>query len=149
VNIMFIKIGILSLAIAFSLFAVAGIVIQKTGVMIVDVQSKDGRVFLPIPVGLINGALSLAPISNKISLPHHLEDHSEVMQAAAQALIDCPDGPFIEVDARDAQVLVSKKGENMIIDVKSDDEKIYVKIPIRATGKTLAKLASLQQQKID
>jgi hypothetical protein len=143
---MFIKIGILSLAIAFSLFAVAGIVIQKTGVMIVDVQGKDGRVFLPIPMGLINGALSFAPVSSNISLPNHFEDHSEVMQAAAQALIDCPDGRFVEVDSRDAQVLISKKGENMIIDVKSDDEKIYIQIPIRATGKTLSKLASLQQQ---
>jgi invasion protein IalB len=146
---MLIKIGILSLAIAFTLFAVAAIVIQKTGVMIVDVQSKDGRVFLPIPVGLINGALSLAPVSSNISLPHQFEDHSEVMQAAAQALIDCPDGPFVEVDSRDAQVLISKKGENMIIDVKSDDEKVYIQIPIRATGKTLSKLASLQQQNID
>ncbi|MGH9857743.1 MAG: hypothetical protein ACRD4B_07865 [Acidobacteriota bacterium] len=141
---MFIKIGILSLAIAFSLFAVAGIVIQKTGVMIVDVQGKDGRVFLPIPMGLLNGALSFAPVSRNISLPHHFEKHSEVMQAAAQALMDCPDGPFVEVDSRDAQVLISKKGENMIIDVKSDDEKIYVQIPIRATGKTLAKLAALE-----
>ena len=146
---MFIKIGILSLAIAFTLFAAVGIVIQKTGLMIVDVQTSDGRVFLPIPVGLINGALSFVPASTHVSLPHQIENHSEVMQAAANELLDCPDGPFVEVNSRDAQVLVSKEGENMVIDVKSDDETIYIKIPIRATGKTLSKLASLQHHNME
>ena len=146
---MFFKIGILSLAIAFTVFAVVGIVIQKTGLMIVDVQTSDGRVFLPIPVGLINGALSLVPVSSHITLPHQIANHSEVMQAAANELLDCPDGPFVEVNSRDEHVLVSKKGDNMVVDVKSDDEQIHIQIPIRATGKTLSKLASLQHQNMD
>ena len=134
---------VLSLAIAFSLFAIAGIVIQQTGLMIVDVQDGDGRVFLPIPMLLVNGALSFASISDKITVPHELKQNSDIMQAAADELMRCPDGPFVEVNTRDDQILISKKGSNMIIDVKSDDQKMYVQIPIHATGKTLAKLASL------
>lgn len=138
------KLGILFLAIGFSFVAVAGIVIQKTGVIIVDVQSKDGRVFLPIPMLLINTALSFAPITGHVNIPDELKTHSDIVQAAADELMRCPDGPFVEVITRDETVLITKQGANIIVDVKSDDEKVYVKIPIQATGKVFAKLASLE-----
>lgn len=143
---MFIKIAALSLAIAFSLFAVAGIVVQKTGLLIVDVQDRDGRVFLPIPMLLVNGALSFAPLNDKVSVPHEFQNHSDLLEAAASELSRCPDGPFLEVDSPDTKVLIEKRGQNMIVNVNSDSEKIYIQIPIRATGKTIAKLASFQHE---
>jgi invasion protein IalB len=141
---MLMKLGILFLAIGFSFVAVAGIVIQKTGVMIVDVQSKDGRVFLPIPMLLVNTALNFAPVTSHVNIPDELNTHSDIVQAAANELMRCPDGPFVEVITPNERVLVTKQGANIIVDVKSEDEKVYVKIPIQATGKVFAKLASLE-----
>jgi invasion protein IalB len=139
---MLIKFGILFLAIGFTFVAVAGIVIQKTGVMIVDVQSKDGRIFLPIPMLLLNTAVSFASMTGHVNIPDELNTHSDVVQAAADELMRCPDGPFVEVITPREKVLVSKKGANIIVDVKSEDEKVYVQIPIQATGKVFAKLAT-------
>ena len=140
---MFIKIGIISLAIAFSFCAAVGLIVQKTGLLIVNVQNRDGNLFLPVPLLLVNGALNFAPIADKVSMPHEFQHHSEVVQAAATELLNCPDGPFVEISNRDANMMVSKQGENLIVDIKTDDKKVYVQIPIKATGKTLAKLASL------
>jgi len=141
---MLMKLGILFLAIGFSLVAVAGIVIQQTGVLIVDVQSKDGHVFLPIPLLLVNTALNFASVSDRVNLPEQLDTHSDLIQAAANELLHCPDGPFVEVNSPHDKVLISKKGANIIVDVNSREEKVYVQIPIKATGKVFAKLASLE-----
>ncbi|MCI0413088.1 hypothetical protein L0222_09835 [bacterium] len=141
---MFVKLGILVLAIGFSFVAVAGIVIQKTGVLIVDVQSRDGHMFLPVPMLLVNTALNFAPVTDRVNLPNELNEHSDLIQAAANELMRCPDGPFVEVNTPDEKVWIAKKGANIIVDVKSEDEKVYVQIPIQATGKVIAKLASLE-----
>jgi hypothetical protein len=141
---MLMKLGILFLAIGFSLVAVAGIVIQQTGVVIIDVQSKDGHVFLPIPLLLVNTALNFAPIADQVNLPDELDTHSDLIQAAADELLHCPDGPFVEVNSPHDKVLIAKKGANIVVDVKSREEKVYVQIPIKATGKVFAKLASLE-----
>jgi invasion protein IalB len=141
---MLMKLGILALAIAFSFVAVAGIVIQKTGLLIVDVQRKDGRIFLPIPMLLANTAVNFVPLTGHVNIPDELSTHSDILQAAADELMRCPDGPFVEVTTPDEKVLVTKKGANIIVDVKSEEEKVYVRIPIQATGKVFAKLASLE-----
>ena len=142
---MIIKIGVISLAIAFSICAAVGVIVQKTGLLIVKVQNRDGNLFVPVPMLLVNGALNFTPIANKISMSsHELQQHSEVVQAATTELMNCPDGPFVEFSDRDSSMMVSKEGENLIVDFKTDDEKIYVQIPIKATGKTLAKLATLE-----
>jgi invasion protein IalB len=113
-------------------------------VLIVDVQSKDGRVILPIPMLFLNAALNFASVTSHVRIPNELSTHSDIVQAATDELMRCPDGPFVEVITPDERVLVAKKGANIVVDVKSEDEKIYVKIPIQATGKVFAKLASLE-----
>lgn len=140
------KLGILVLAIGFSFVAAAGIVIQKTGVLIVDVQNEDGRIFLPVPMLLVNTALNFVPVAGHVKLPNELSTHSDLVQAAANELMLCPDGAFVEVITPREKISVSKKGANIIVDVKSQDEKVYVQIPIKATGKVLAKLASLEPE---
>jgi hypothetical protein len=141
---MFLKLGVILLAFGVSLFAVAGIVIQQTGLLIVDVQDRDWHVFLPIPMLLVNTALAFAPVADQIKVPHEINRHSELIQTAANELMLCPDGPFVEVKSPTDQVLVSKKGANIIVDVQSNDEKIYIQVPIKATGKTMAKLTNLK-----
>jgi len=141
---MFVKLGVLLLALGISVFAITGIVIQQTGLMIVDVQDRDGHIFLPIPMIFVNTALRFTPIAAHVKVPQEFNRHYAAVQAAANELLNCPDGPFVEVDSPKDQVRITKQGANIIIDVKSDKEKVFVQIPIEATGKTLAQLASLQ-----
>lgn len=141
---MFLKFGIIFLALAITFVAAAGVAIQKTGVVIVDVQKRDGRIYLPIPLLLVNTALSFAPVSSQVHIPEELQRHSDLIQAAAAELLQCPDGPFVEVTSRDDRVFIGKEGENIIVDVQSPDETVHIQVPIRATGKTIAKLARLE-----
>ena len=141
---MFVKIGILLLALGISLFAITGVVIQQTGLMIVDVQDRDRHIFLPIPMIFVNTALQLTPISRHINMPDGLNRHYETLQNAAAELANCPDGPLVEVRDHRENVLIEKRGANLIINVNSEEEKIHVQIPIRATGNAIAQLASLK-----
>ena len=142
---MFAKIMVLSLAIAFTVFAVLGILIQQTGLVIVDVQDRDGRVYLPIPLLFVNSVLSVASIAERITLPHEFKQHSDLVQAATDELLRCPDGPFVEVKSPQDDVVISKRGSDLVIDVKSKEQKIFIQIPIEATSKTLAKLSTLDR----
>ena len=143
---MFIKIGILLLALGVSVFAIGGVVIQKTGLMIVDVQDRDGHIFLPIPMIFVNTALHFSPIASHVNLPHGLNRNYSVVQAATSELLNCPDGPLVEVQSPRDNVLVEKRGANLIVDVKSDDQSVFLQIPIQATGKTIAQLAALDSR---
>jgi hypothetical protein len=69
-----------------------------------------------------------------------------VFQAATNELVNCPDGPLVEVDSPRDKVLIEKRGANLIIDVKSDHEKVFLQIPIQASGKAIAQLASLDSR---
>jgi hypothetical protein len=141
---MFVKIGILLVALSISLFAVAGIVIQQTGLMIIDVQNRDRHLFLPIPMIFVNTALRFTAVSHHINMPDQLNGHYSTLQNVAKELADCPDGPLVEVQDHQDHVLIEKRGSNVIVDVNSDDEKVYVQIPIQATSHTIAQLASLK-----
>jgi hypothetical protein len=141
---MFVKIGILLLALGISLFAVVGIVIQQTGLMIVDVQDRDRHIFLPIPMIFVNTALKLTPIASHIDIPDRVNRHYMSLQDAATELSKCPDGPLVEVQDRRDNVMIEKRGANLIVDVKSDHENVHLQIPIQATGKAIAQLASLK-----
>ena len=143
---MFIKVGVLLLALGISLFAICGIVIQKTGLMIVDVQDGDGHIFLPIPMIFINTALHFSPVASHVNLPNGLNRNYSAFQAATAELNNCPDGPLVEVSSPREKVLIEKRGANLIIDVKSDREKVFLQIPIQASGKAIAQLASLDSR---
>ena len=140
---MFLKLGILLMALGISFFAIAGIVIQQTGLMIVDVQNRDGHIFLPIPMIFVNTALHFSPVAAHVNLPDGINRHYAAFQAATGELLNCPDGPLVEVDSPRDKVRIEKRGTNLIVDVKSDKEKVFLQIPIEATGKTIAQLASL------
>src|SRR5262245_29402452 len=141
---MFLKLGILLLALGISLFAVAGIVIQQTGLMIVHVQDRNGHIFLPIPMIFVNTALHFTTISNHVKVPPELNRHYSSIRSVSNELLNCPDGPFVQVESPKERVSVSKEGSNLIIDINSDREKVFVQIPIEATGKTIAQLSTLQ-----
>jgi hypothetical protein len=50
--------------------------------------------------------------------------------AALQSLADAPDATFVEVDADDAQVNISKKGKELLVSVDADDARVRCTIPV-------------------
>lgn len=141
---MFLKIAGLILAgytVVFGLFCVVAL---QSGVAIIDVTNhRDGsRIFVPVPMILGNLGLSLVPDHAIRDMQRELGPHKKLVDAAIDELRSCPDGPFVEVTGRHENVLIEKSGDNLIVNVHSKKEDVYVKVPLRGTKKLIAQLVA-------
>lgn len=120
----------------------------QTGIAVVNVQDKvhGKRIFLPVPVGLMNLGLNMLPGEMLRQVNHDLGPHRKVIQSLANELENIPDTDFVDVQTKKERILISKSGRNVIIDVQTPEESVYVSVPIRATGNIVAKLASISDR---
>jgi hypothetical protein len=120
----------------------------QTGIAVVKLHDKvhGKNIFLPVPVGLMNFGLNMVPGEMLSQVSEDLGPHRKIVQSLANELENIPDTDFVEVQGRQEHVLVSKSGRNLIIDVQTEDETVYVSVPIRATGNIVAKLASMNER---
>src|SRR5262245_16775250 len=121
----------------------------QTGIAVVNVHDKvhGKRVFVPVPVGLVNFGLNMVPGEILRQVRDDLGPHRKIVQSLADELENIPDTDFVEVQGQRERVLISKSGRNLIIDVQTPDETVYVSFPIRATGNIVAKLASIRDSR--
>lgn len=119
----------------------------QTGIAVVNVNDRvhGKHIFLPIPVGLMNFGLNMVPGEMLAQVREDLGPHRKIVQTLASELENIPDTDFVEVHGREEHVLVSKSGRNLIIDVQTPEQTVYVSVPIRATGNIVAKLASMSE----
>jgi hypothetical protein len=75
-----------------------------------------------------------------------LGPHRKIVQALATELENIPDTDFVEVQGKHERVLVSKSGGNLVIDVQTPEETVYVSVPIRSTGNIVSKLAAMSDR---
>jgi hypothetical protein len=120
----------------------------QTGIAVINVHDKvhGKRVFVPVPVGLMNLGLNMIPGEMLSQVRNDLGPHKKVVQSLAKELENIPDTDFVEVQGKDEHILVSKSGGNLIIDVQTPDETVYVSVPIRSTGNIVSKLASMSDR---
>src|SRR5262245_15055929 len=118
----------------------------QTGIAVVSVRDNvhGKHVFVPVPVGLMNLGLNVIPGEMLSQLRNDLGPHRKIVQSLANELENIPDADFVEVQGQRERVLISKSGRNLIIDVQTPEETVYVSVPIRATGNIVAKLASMK-----
>src|SRR5262245_60247261 len=126
---MFLKVGLL---ITLPLL-VLGALILKDGVVVVDVvnHKNDSRIFVPVPLSLVNFAASMVPRPDAMEAAEKLKNCQPYMDAVAQQLVDLPDATFVEVKSPREQVHLAKEGNSLVIDVNSDDENVHISVPIR------------------
>lgn len=141
---MFLKIAGLLLAGYTAVFGLLFVVALQSGIAVVDVADhRDGsRVFIPIPMILGNIGVSLLPDQALQDVRRELGPHRRAAEAVIDELRACPDGPFLEVEGRGEHVLVEKSGDNLIVDVHSRKEDVYVRVPLRGTKKLIAQLTA-------
>lgn len=120
----------------------------QTGIAVVSVHDKvhGKHVFVPVPVGLMNLGLNMIPGEMLSQVRNDLGPHKKVVQSLANELENIPDTDFVDVQSRDGHVLVSKSGGNLVIDVQTPEETVYVSVPIRSTGNIVSKLASMKDR---
>lgn len=120
----------------------------QTGIAVINVNDKvhSKRVFVPVPVGLMNLGLNMIPGEMLSQVNQELGPRRKIVQSLANELENMPDTDFVEVQGKDQHVLISKNGRNLIIDVQTPEETVYVSVPIRATGNIVSKLASMNDR---
>jgi hypothetical protein len=138
------KIAAICIAGMMSLSCMIGFYAIQSGIAVVDVRDKVGgkHVFVPIPVGLVNTGLNIMPGNISQKFRGELGSHHRIIQKLSTELEKLPDTEFVEVQTKRERILVSKSGRNLIIDVDTPEQSIYVRVPIRSTGDLMAKLAN-------
>ena len=136
---------IIAIAIAgmMGLSCMVGFYAIQSGIAVINVRNKvEGKhIFVPIPVGLVNHAVNMLPGQMLQQVRGDLGPHHRIIHRLSTELENLPDTDFVEVRKSDERVLISKSGRNLIIDVDTPEESIYIRVPIRSTGALIAKLA--------
>ncbi|RPI24325.1 MAG: hypothetical protein EHM61_17435 [Acidobacteria bacterium] len=120
-------------------------VIYQTGIVYVEVEEKkpDGHhLFIPVPVILAHAAVAFVPDKEMEEVRAEVGPRKELVLAACDALIACPDGPFVEYkNGVDEHVTVVKRGRYLYVDADTKDEKVKVRVPIHAVRNLVKQVA--------
>lgn len=130
---MLMKIGVGFLVLGLSLIGATGVAIQQSGILLVYVEDKSEgfKIRLPVPVVLIRAAVAFVPQEELREARQELERVRPVLDEMLKSLQEIPDARLVEVEGRRESVLVSKQGRDLIVDVDTPSESIYVRIPLR------------------
>lgn len=106
--------------------------------VVVDVRPADGpRIIVPAPLFVARVALAFAPREAvSVEVPEMVE-YSDLAVRVLVALVEAPDGVLVEIDDADEHVLVAKQGGALIVEVESDDEEVFVSLPMSVAFEVL------------
>ena len=143
---MFLKSVAAILGFCFLTMSGAALAVYHAGVLVVNVNDKrEGtHIFVPVPMLMADFGLLFVPKDAKMRIHDELGKHRELAVKMTKALADCPDGVFVEVEDPEDTVIIKKSGDDFIVDVKSKEENVYLKMPIAPTGRILSKLSEIQ-----
>lgn len=123
---------------------VAGTAITS-GLMTVSIHEEgpDGvDLYVPVPAGLVEVSLAVAPAVLRMVDHHHfdaeldrvraeLDDALPAIEAVLEELSDMPDAVLVEIEGDDEYIRVSKEGRSIRIVVEEGGDRIAVSIPAR------------------
>ena len=125
-------------------FIVAGTV-ATSGLVTVSIHEKgpDGiDLFIPVPAGLVEVGLSLAPVVLSVLDNHHVDHELDrfrdeldlllpVVVEMLKVLETMPDATLVEVEGHDEYVRVSKERGSIRVLVEQVDTRISISVPVR------------------
>lgn len=149
-----ITVGAILVLVLGSGFIVAGTVVTS-GLVTVSVHESgpDGLdLYIPVPAGLVEAALSMAPVVLDMVGDHHadrelervreqLDELMPAINATLDELDDMPSATLVEVDGEHEYVRVRKVRGAIEVQVLEDDTRILISVPtsvFRAVGGFLA-----------
>jgi hypothetical protein len=107
--------------------------------VIVDVKTCDKdnvHIIVPVPLQLAGIALSFIPKEDlNVTIPKEVQDNKELITRLFNELKDSPDATLVSVKSNEAQVTISKKGNNLTIDVIAPDAKVHGILPLKETSR--------------
>jgi hypothetical protein len=120
---------------------VAVAAVYQSGTIAVDIRPEDDSHFsITLPAGIANLAIALVPSEVISDLTAELEPVWPIVQAASRELDRAPDFTLIEVDSRDAHVLIQKKSDRLLITVDDHEDHVSVALPLATIRRIVEKL---------
>ena len=149
-----ILVGAVAVLVLGSSFLVAGSV-ATSGLVSVSVHEPgpDGLdLYIPVPAGLVEAALTLVPVVFSIAGDEHLEHELEqvrveldeilpALEGLLEELEEMPDTTLVEVEGDDEYVRVRKVRDAIQVRIEEDGTRISVTVPMsvfQAVGGFLA-----------
>jgi hypothetical protein len=108
-------------------------VVAATGVAWVDVReggSNGTHIVLPVPLALAQTAAAFVPDHKQHIHVGAAAKYLPIAREALEALADGPDGELVRVEERNEQVVITKVGRSLHVQVKDDGEEVEVNVPI-------------------
>jgi hypothetical protein len=117
--------------------ALAGL-LASSSCVVVDVKTTDGpRIFVPVPLFVAKAALGFAPHeATHVEIPE-LAEYSGLAAKLVDELRNAEDGVLVEVDDRRDHVRIEKIGDELAIEVHSDEEEVSIRIPLSVAAEAL------------
>ena len=115
------------------LVLLAGVTLAALPWVVVDVRQVEPEAFhitVPLPLPLARAALLFVDEDEvRVELPElarFLAGAEEMVRLLAEA----PDAELLHVTSRNEEVLISKVGDDLEIDVETMDEEVHVRVPL-------------------
>ncbi len=103
--------------------------VYSYGTIHVDVDVEDARFRIPVPAGLVPMVLSFAPPEMCREIEAHAEPQWDAVRKAADAFLEIPDAVLVDVRSDGDRVTLEKRGERLIVNVRSGSERVSVTVP--------------------
>jgi hypothetical protein len=110
--------------------------VASLGVVVVDVREggpNGQRIVVPVPLVLAQAAVAVAPAvaEEKLRIPdREALEHIGVARDVIEALAKSPDGELVRVEERDEQVVITKQGRTLRVQVHNAKEDVAVNVPL-------------------
>ena len=103
--------------------------------MVVDVRTPAPEdIHIKVPFPLIVGRIATSFIPDEAleeaTVPPEVRAQRDVAIAAVRALVDAPDATIVKVEAEDAIVDITKRGDDLHIAVDADDAIVKCVVPL-------------------
>ena len=122
----------IALAVAVAILVPASLLATAT-YCVVDLRASGddgGRVFLPVPLALIEATLWLTPEDATRFQDSELAEYQALLAAAVEDLATVDEATLVSVKTPDETVLVTKSGPDLVVSVSTPDETVRVRVPL-------------------
>ena len=121
---------LLGFLIVFLLFGAYAV---HAGVAVVHVKSPDTRLWIPIPIALVQLAARFidVPLSKREKFSEILQ-YRELLKEGMNEIVKMPDADLVEIHKADEHVRIYKRGNFLLLDANKRDEEVKIRVPIQS-----------------
>jgi len=104
-------------------------------------QPDSTHVNLLVPAALLTTAFRLVPDRDLARGSAELGPYLPLIDRLIPALAESADGVVVEVWDETDHVLVRKRADSLVVDVKGADDAVHVSVPLRAASSAIHRIA--------